>query len=226
MPQATDTPRRRPPPRTKSAAGPQSTAPYHHGDLPAALLSAAQIILAEEGLDALSLRATARAVGVSHAAPKNHFGDLAGLLSELAAVGFRDFAATLRAAAAAHDGPPDTRFDAIGRGYVGFAREHTAMFLLMFRSERLDATRPALRDALAQARDALADVAAERLGIEPAMAVDASISARQRASMVRAWSLVHGFAMLMIDGRLDPLLAQRPEGPDWRSLLDAVFADR
>jgi hypothetical protein len=35
----------------------------------------------------------------------------------------------------------------MGRGYVTFARTHPDLFLLMFRSERLDFTRPALRSA-------------------------------------------------------------------------------
>ena len=65
--------------------------PYHHGDLKSAVLAAAEKILETEGVDALTLRAVARMVGVSHTAPKNHFGDLEGLLSELAAVGYRSF---------------------------------------------------------------------------------------------------------------------------------------
>src|SRR5262245_33569186 len=65
--------------------------PYHHGDLRAALLAAAEEILEKEGIQALTLRAAARAVGVSHTAPQNHFGDLTGLLSELAAIGYRRF---------------------------------------------------------------------------------------------------------------------------------------
>src|SRR5215831_10537991 len=43
----------------------------------------------------LTLRAAAREAGVSHAAPKNHFGDVMGLLSDLAAVGFARFQAAM-----------------------------------------------------------------------------------------------------------------------------------
>ena len=53
----------------------------------------------------LTLRAVAREAGVSHAAPTHHFGDLTGLVSELAAIGFRHFNAAM-AAAAEIDGPP------------------------------------------------------------------------------------------------------------------------
>ena len=63
--------------------------PYHHGHLREALVAASCAILDEEGAQALTLRSAARRVGVSHAAPKNHFGDLAGLMSAVAAEGFR-----------------------------------------------------------------------------------------------------------------------------------------
>ena len=220
-------------------------------DLPRRLLAAARAILDREGLDALTLRAAARAVGVSHAAPKNHFDDMTGLLSELAATGFREFAQALQAAGArAVAGHP---FNAIGEAYVAFAERNPAMFLLMFRSERLDMSRPALREAVAQARDVLARGAAERLGSpgggdrlgssgggdrlrSPAAAGDSSagapaaqipplraIAPAHIAAMVRSWSLVHGFAMLLIDGRLTPVLGSLPQGSDWRQLLAAVF---
>ena len=59
---------------------------YHHGDLRAALLAAAEAELAERGVEAFSLRQVAKRAGVSHAAPAHHFGDAQGLLTALAAV--------------------------------------------------------------------------------------------------------------------------------------------
>jgi len=206
------------PARSRSGRKKSEGTPYHHGALHATLLAAAQDILESQGLAALTLRAAARAAGVSHAAPKNHFGDLTGLLSELAAVGFREFAEALRAAATA-GGSLEKRYEAMGHAYVRFAREHTAMFMLMFRSERLDMQRPQLRAAVEEARAALAGATAQRMGRDPAQAFDAA----QGARMVGAWSLVHGFAMLLIDGRLDHILSLRDSGPDWSLLLDDVF---
>src|SRR4051812_7676834 len=101
---------------------PRATAtPYHHGDLRSAMLDAAQRLLETEGIEGLTLRAAARAAGVSHAAPKNHFGDLSGLLSELAALGFRQFTRELRAAMEILPaGSAEQRLDAMGCAYVGF----------------------------------------------------------------------------------------------------------
>src|SRR5262245_12412967 len=73
--------------------------PYHHGSLREAMLRAAESILERDGIRGLTLRAAAREAGVSHAAPKNHFGDVMGLLSDLAAVGFARFRAVMEAQA-------------------------------------------------------------------------------------------------------------------------------
>ena len=70
--------------------------PYHHGDLAAALLAAAEAELAEKGVEAFSLRSVAKRAGVSHAAPAHHFGDATGVLTALATEGFRRFLAGWR----------------------------------------------------------------------------------------------------------------------------------
>jgi AcrR family transcriptional regulator len=174
--------------------------PYHHGDLRAALLGAAEAILERDGIQALTLRAAARAAGVSHAAPAHHFGDLTGLLSELAATGYARFRDALLAGMDAAGPAPAARLHAMGQGYVRFARDHPNLFLLMFRGERLDAGRPALRDAMNAAYGALAEAAA---AARPATAASGDAPAPDRlADATAAWAIAHGLAMLLIDGRL------------------------
>lgn len=192
-------------------------APYHHGSLHDALLQAAETILERDGLQGLTLRAAAREAGVSHAAPTHHFGDMTGLLSELAAAGFRKFGAKLGAAVATKASAAE-RMDAMGEAYVMFAREHPSMFLLMFRSERLDTKRPALHDAMEEAFGQLTRGVSERRGT-----AEASASLPLLADIVRSWSMVHGFAMLMIDHRLEPMLAHLPKGTDVNDLLRAMI---
>jgi AcrR family transcriptional regulator len=191
--------------------------PYHHGDLKAALLREAERILECDGIQALTLRAAARAAGVSHAAPANHFGDLTGLLSELAAVGFRRFSAALTAAGGAAGDNPRDRSRAMGRAYVTFARTSPGLFALMFRSERLDSERPALRDGLEESRATLRGSTGES---GPAKGTP---PLRMAAAGVARWSLVHGFAMLLLDGRLDRILGGLPDDPTADDLLDAVL---
>jgi len=76
---------------------------YHHGDLARALVLAGLEILEESGLPGLTLRAIAARAGVSHAAPRNHFGDFRGLIGAIVAEGFRRHAAAMRAEMAAAD---------------------------------------------------------------------------------------------------------------------------
>ncbi len=154
--------------RAAKSAGKAPPRTYHHGALKEALLAAAEEILTEQGVAGLTLREAARRVGVSHAAPKNHFGDVRGLSSELAAVGFRRLASKLSKAAAEATGADDA-MDAIGRAYVGFARASPGLFHLMYRSEALDFTRPALADALSAVSGALREsIARRQISREPA----------------------------------------------------------
>lgn len=188
---------------------------YHHGDLKAALLAEAETILERDGIQALTLRAAARAAGVSHAAPANHFGDLTGLLSELAAVGFRRFTTMMAGVRASGDDPASVG-RAMGRAYVTFARTHPDLFALMFRSERLDTTRPALREAVDATAQALRSASAAPDSTPSPLRIAAQAAAR--------WSLVHGFATLLLDGRFARLIGSLPEGEDADDLLEAVLA--
>src|SRR6266481_4219444 len=113
--------------RAPRSAGATDDAPYHHGALRDALLQAAERVLERDGLAGLTLRAVARDAGVSHAAPTHHFGDLTGLVSELAAIGFRQFNATMDAARATSAGGLE-RTMAAAKAYVGYAQAHPGMY--------------------------------------------------------------------------------------------------
>ncbi len=197
-------------PRSSIAKRPER---YHHGNLRQALLAAAEGILAREGLGALTLRAAAREAGVSHAAPAHHFGDLRGLLTELAAAGFDRLVE--RVQGAARDGGADARSH-MGRAYIAFARENPALFQLMFRSHTLDQSSPRLREAAIGAFSSFAG----KFGSNST--TDDQKSVATAAAVARAWSLVHGFAFLSIDGRLKPLL-QMAGGVSEDDLLDAML---
>ncbi|MCZ0737559.1 TetR/AcrR family transcriptional regulator [Phreatobacter sp. AB_2022a] len=191
---------------------------YHHGALREALLASAERILERDGVQGLTLRAAAREAGVSHAAPMNHFGDLTGLLSELAALGFERFRAAMQAGLDASRGP-QARMSAIGRAYVRFARTHPGLFQLMFRSERLDPQRPALAAAMRGAYLVLAGTVGERRE----EAIGPRLTEAQAAQIMAAWSLVHGFAVLSLDGRFDQIVAHAPEGATQESLFEAIL---
>ncbi len=101
---------------------------YHHGNLRQALLERAAQVIAEQGLEGLSLRALARDLGVSHAAPRRHFADRDALIAELAKEGFRRVVEAMNAGADAAGPDPVARYRALGRSYVRFAQEDPAFF--------------------------------------------------------------------------------------------------
>ena len=144
---------------------------------------------------------------------------LTGLVSELAAIGFRQFNAAMVAAGAGGHTLAE-RAMARAKAYVGYAQAHPGMYGLMFRTERLDMARPSLREA---ARASFAGLAGA-IGAQRQEPISAdSLSLDQGAAMARAWSLVHGFTMLMLDGRLSDILRRLPEGTDPATLLDAML---
>lgn len=158
------------------------------------MIDAAEALLAEGGIDKLSLRAAARRSGVSQAAPYAHFSGREGLLAAVATRGFNQLTAYLQRAEHSANSPAE-RIRLLGRAYVAFALDQPMRFRLMFGAE-LCATDDAELERAGQAsyapiRAAAAEEAA-RVGAED-MAADASMA---------AWALVHGLAMLIVDGRL------------------------
>jgi AcrR family transcriptional regulator len=160
--------------------------PYHHGDLPRALLEVAVEAIAEVGPAA-----------VSHAAPAHHFGDKAGLSTAVAADGFRRLAASLRETYEATGS-----FLEVGVAYVGFAVTHRAHFEVMFRPELYHPDDPELVRAREQARALLYPPAAEAANEASADDVRAGVA---------AWSLVHGLATLWLNHNVPPQLGDDPE---------------
>src|SRR5262249_43143318 len=155
-------------------------------------IDAALTILREEGAGALTLREAARRAGVSHAAPKNHFGDLAGLLDAVAAVGFRQLTATLRDARTrtlASSGGELEAFVATGEAYLRLALDSPGHFRAMFHPS-LGPRVPdsELDEASRESFEALVDA------IRHAQAGGIVREGDVRELALTAWSIVHGLA--------------------------------
>jgi AcrR family transcriptional regulator len=186
----------RPDEKRKGAAARQR---YHHGALKDALVAAAEAILLENGVGGFSLRAAARRAGVSPSAPAHHFGDAAGLLTEVAARGFEEFARDLREADERGGADPAARLRELGTAYVAFALRHPARVRLMFRRDMCDPQSGRLKQAGDEAFAFLEKAVRAYCGAEPEGAFDP----RTLGTLLAAWSMVHGFAQLALDGALD-----------------------
>jgi AcrR family transcriptional regulator len=182
---------------------PKSRRPYHHGNLRAELVCAGVELLRREGVSGLTLRGVARASGVSQAAPYRHFGDKGELLAAVAARGFTKLHERCQPALATAD--PRRRLRRLGQAYVLFALDEPAMFRLMFGAELVELK--GLHEELAAAGtavfDTLSRTVADIYRQTPAPSNEAGTACHA------AWSVVHGLASLLIDGRIVVSASQR-----------------
>lgn len=185
---------------------------YHHGDLREALLGAADSLLAEAGVEALTLREVVRRAGVSTGAPYNHFADKAALVAALARRHLDALDAQFQAVVATTD-DPQAQLRALGATYVGYALDHPAAFRLMFRPEK-GSPFTATTD---HAQEPVFGVLVRVVQACRAVASDAAVT--DEAATLAAWSLVHGLAALLLDGPLAALAADRARVA---ALVDAI----
>ena len=170
--------------------------PYHHGNLRRGLLDEALATIRAHGIDGLTLREIGARLGVSRTALYRHFADKRALLAAVATEGFRMLREQL-ATAWEQGGRSPAAFEAMGVAYVRFAAANPAHYRVMFGGfVDPNACDPELATEAAGAFQALVD----------------ALVMLQRAAIVRGddsvlmaryvWSVVHGVAMLAIDGQL------------------------
>jgi AcrR family transcriptional regulator len=167
---------------------------YHHGNLREALLEQAMIALRDGGIDELSLRELARAVGVSHAAPRRHFPDRQALLEALAIEGFARLGAAMRDAVSNGDEEFEPTLQRCAHAYVTFATTDAALLEVMFAGKHTETVDEAAGLSFApilelilrgQAEHILEDGDPERVGL-------------------MLLSVIHGIASLRSGGMIAP----------------------
>ncbi|WP_309644312.1 TetR/AcrR family transcriptional regulator [Phenylobacterium sp.] len=189
-------------------------ATYHHGDLRQALLKSATELLDAEGIEGLSIRATARAAGVSHAAPVNHFADRKGLLTALAA-GFFGEIWGLAVEKMSVAPPGEARLVAFAEAMIDYSLAHPHRFRLLWRRDLLEVTDVRLGLAM----DALYDrLLAELEGLGKPMRFDPETYA------IAVWSLVHGYVSMRLDGNLVAANDARTGEPRHRTIIAALIS--
>jgi AcrR family transcriptional regulator len=192
--------------REKRNRGPaEPEAGYHHGDLQEALIAATEQILAEQGAEGFTLREAARRAGVSPAAPAHHFGNAPGLLTEVAIRGYDALGAALKQAAA-RKASWHEKLHAQGLAYVDFALSYPGRFQMMFSNKRLVADDERLRQSIRAAHRefemVVEDLALHTPGMTPKQA---------KVAATVAWSTVHGFAKLALEGKFGAIGSSRRE---------------
>lgn len=185
------------------------------------LVEVAEEILAEQGIEALTLRAIARRAGVTHGAPLRHYPSLAALLSEVAARGFRSLFAAIEAAESSL--PPGVgaraRLAAAARAYVRCAVAQPDLFALMFRPELLDVAAPAfVRDSQA---------AFDQLVRLVRAAQDEGWRTEQPTRRLAGahWACVHGLATLWSQGAYQGVVRATSLDEALDTHLELILAD-
>lgn len=181
--------------------------PYHHGDLRAALSDEALAQVRLRGCEAVSLRGVAQSVGVSASAAYHHFPDKTALMQEVSQCGSQELDRRLVEAAAAVRGRSRraalSRLRACGTAYIQFALDEPHLFRHTFGpycTNHMEAGDGPADDSqayvlLCQCLDDLDGLGMLRPG------------AREGLDLL-AWTAVHGFASLAIDGILPPEAAE------------------
>jgi AcrR family transcriptional regulator len=172
---------------------------YHHGDLRRALLDATLHLVEQHGPQGFTLRAAARAAGVSPGAPYHHFDDKDALLAAVAEEGFELFGVALREAALRPAPSPRLRAQNVGVTYVVFAIEHPTRFRVMVGyGVQTRMGRGKLAGAALNAYQLVRDVLVGGLQGKRGRTIS-------DAEVLGWWSVVHGLAFLAIDGHLGKL---------------------
>lgn len=176
---------------TEETAPPKS---YHHGNLRAALLDTAIEQLREQGTEELSLRALARAIGVSQTAPYRHFADKSDLLAAMATRGYRTLLGCLQQAGADAGSNPGDQLVAFAHAYVDYAANNPKLFKLMFGPTVQPGDKfPELRDASRETILLVQQMLAR--GMEQGIFRQQDIVYLANA----AWAGIHGLATLRVD---------------------------
>lgn len=148
------------------------------------ILIAEALSILEAEREEPSLRAVARAAGVSAMAPYRHFPDKASLMAAVAEHGFQRLGSALMLA----DDQGDAReaLFAQGMAFIDFAQKNPALFRLMYSHQYGHASTDAVQETY--------EILARRVaGILPAHATAATLACR---------SLVQGMATIVLSGRL------------------------
>jgi AcrR family transcriptional regulator len=181
--------------------------PYHHGNLRRVLVEAALQLVAEGGMDAVSVREAARRAGVSPGAPFRHFPSRDALMQAVAEEAQRRFRAEIEVAlAGAPPGDPLGRFRALGLAYLRWAMRNPTHFEVISSRRLFDHDR-----AVAVSNDNAELIALTERTLADAFAAGQLRTSDLKEVQIAGRALVYGFARMNIDGHFPRWGVAAPE---------------
>jgi len=165
---------------------------YHHGNLAESLLNAVDEIATQFGLEAVTLRACAKLVGVSPSSAFRHYADKRALFTAFATRALLQLSDSMSQAKIEAKKNNENAFHAVGLAYISFALDKPAFFRAMWREESIYSSDDHYQKAAGQLSQHLTGGFADTIAD-----TDPDNFSTQE---LLAWSAVHGLANLMIDG--------------------------
>ena len=184
----------------------------HQCDVRNKLLKSALVLLAKQGVDGVTTRATARLARVSHAAPANHFPDRCAMLTAVAALCLTEMREAASAAAKTGTKPRERLEDYLS-ACLGYGLRHPERYRLMWRTDLLDAADQNLK---AQSDGVLTDI--EKLVTALPPPAKGSLTTR----VIAVCSMMHGYILMRIDGNFDSFGDETTGRPRHLAMIDAV----
>lgn len=177
---------------------------YHHGDLKNALIEAGAEILSQEGVKGLSLRKVAGRAGVSHAAPYAHFADKQALIAAISTEGYRKLYERIHSAVEECQNDPLRQLFEAAWAYVQFAMDSPAYFkATMSGVVESEKDHPGFVEMSGKSFGLVVGI------VETCQAAGVLKAGPPDLMAVSVWSLVHGFASLLIEGQISHTVLDR-----------------
>lgn len=165
---------------------------YHHGNLAESLLNAVDEIATQFGLEAVTLRACAKLVGVSPSSAFRHYADKRALFTAFATRALQELSQAMSAAKEQAIKREENAFKAVGLAYIEFAIDKPAFFRAMWREESIYSNDETYKEA--------ANALSQHLTAGFADTIDDQDPNNFSPQELLAWSAVHGLANLLVDG--------------------------
>jgi len=168
---------------------------YHHGNLAESLLDAVDSIAMKFGMEAVTLRACAKLVGVSPSSAFRHYSDKRDLMTAFAVRALQQMTSVMQQAKEDAVASGDDAFQAVGLAYIEFALDKPALFRAMWNEETIYTT--------AENYQAASDELSSCLQGGFAGTIEDADPSNLSPEEMLAWSAVHGLANLFVDGTLN-----------------------
>ena len=185
--------------------------PFHHGDLKRVLFDVALTRLDEHGIGGVTIRAVAKAAGVSHSAPVNHYKDLRTLLTELVKAQFDTLLIEINNRLAELSDKPGPRIEVFASAIMDFGFRYPNRYRLLWSKDLINHSDPQLLSVMDKIYDQLCS--------EFSDAVQGGKFDKDTYA-VALWSMIHGYVDMRLSGMFEPLSDSKSGAPRGEAIIE------